>query len=102
MWGAYFCMGAYKWQCGCYDQNGFLYSWVLILCGAYYPDFTVLLDVTFTEFKMKSSIVTNNFLSNTCEKRKKKKRLVLQCHHCLNYIILSHFNTKGKNPIPWS
>ena len=32
MWGAYFCMGAYKHDVVVVIKNGCLYSWVLILC----------------------------------------------------------------------
>ena len=42
MWVAYFCMGAYKRRCCCWNQNGCLYSWgvydfTMEICGFNYP-----------------------------------------------------------------
>ena len=42
MWVAYFCMGAYKRRCGCWNQYGCLYSWgvydfTMEICGFNYP-----------------------------------------------------------------
>ena len=47
MWGAYFCMGAYKRDVVVVIKMGaYIFKGCLFCVGAYYPDYTVIVEPT--------------------------------------------------------